>query len=85
MAFLESIPLGASKSRWQRVGRVQDLTPGDVVVWLKPPDSTSTNTSHTMIVHGALQADAEPQAYIVPVADSTEGPHGAGDTRSPTH
>jgi hypothetical protein len=36
---------------------VQDLAPGDVVSWLKTADSRSTNTGHTMIVHGAPVAD----------------------------
>jgi hypothetical protein len=86
VAFLEHIPAGGSQGRWQRVGRVQDLTPGDVVVWLKPTDSRSTNTGHTMIVHGMPSPDPEHAgAFVVPVADSTEGPHGPGDSRVAAH
>jgi hypothetical protein len=86
VAFLEGIPAGGSQGRWQRVGRVQDLAPGDVVVWLKPADSRSTNTGHTMIVHGAPSPDPEHAgAFVVPIADSTEGPHGPGDSRAGAH
>jgi hypothetical protein len=83
VAFLESIPSGSSKGRWERLGRVQDLAPGDVIVWLKPPGSRSTNTGHTLIVHGAVSADrGQAGAFIVPVADSTARPHVPGDSRS---
>jgi hypothetical protein len=86
VAFLEGIPAGGSRGRWQRVGRVQDLAPGDVVVWLKPADSRSTNTGHTMIVHGAPSPDPEHAGgFVVPIADSTEGPHGPGDSRVEAH
>jgi hypothetical protein len=86
VAFLEGIPEGGRKGRWQRLGRVQELAPGDVVVWLKTADSRSTNTGHTMIVHGAPSADpACPGAFVVPVADSTERPHVPGDPRADAH
>lgn len=86
VAFLEDIPAGSFHGRWERVDRVRDLAPGDVVVWLKPADSRSTNTGHTMIVHGFPSADLDhPGAFIVPIADSTEGPHGPGDSRAGAH
>jgi hypothetical protein len=86
VAFLLAIPVGAAKGRWQRVARVQDLAPGDVITWLKPAGSRSTNTGHTMIVHGALSPiDVEPGAFVVPVVDSTARPHAPGDARSTEH
>jgi hypothetical protein len=87
VVFLGSIPAdGSVKGRWQRLGRVQDLVPGDVIAWLKPADSHSTNTGHTMIVHGPVTASpATPGAFIVPIADSTARPHAAGDARAAEH
>lgn len=86
VAFLEGIAPGAQQGRWQRVGRVQDLLPGDVIVWLKPADSQSTNTGHTMIVHGNPSPDpAQPGSFFVPIADSTENPHRPGDARAQSH
>jgi hypothetical protein len=83
VAFLESIPPGSARGRWQRVARVADLTPGDVVSWLKPPDSRSKNTGHTMIVRAAVSPDPDrPGAFVVPVFDSTARPHGAADARA---
>jgi hypothetical protein len=86
VAFLQAIAPGGHDGRWQRLARAQDLAPGDVIVWLKTADSRSTNTGHTMIVHGAPSADpSRPDALIVPIVDATEHPHVPGDPRSDTH
>jgi hypothetical protein len=81
--FLLRIPVGGTSGRWQHLARIEDLAPGDVVVWRKPADSLSTNTGHTVIVYGPVVADAlRPGAFLVPVADSTEHLHVPGDSRS---
>lgn len=86
VAFLAKIPPGEARGRWERVGLVKDLVPGDVIVWLKPADSPSTNTGHTMIVHGPPSPDPEHAgAFVVPIVDSTEHPHVPGDARAPDH
>ncbi len=86
VAFLQAIPPGGQNGRWQRVARAQDLAPGDVIAWLKTADSRSTNTGHTMIVHGAPSADPNrPDAFVVPVVDATGLPHGRGDARADAH
>jgi hypothetical protein len=85
-AFLQGVPAEAPRGRWQRVARAADLEAGDVIVWLKPADSRSPNTGHTMIVHGVPSANPEhADEILVPVVDSTEGPHGATDTRAAAH
>lgn len=86
VAFLSTIPIGSTKGRWVHVGRAKDLLPGDVIAWLKPPESSSSNTGHTMIVHGAVTPDSEePGAIVVPIVDSTEHPHVPGDVRAAAH
>jgi len=86
VAFLLGIPAGGQQGRWQRVARVRDLVPGDVIVWLKTAESRSTNTGHTMIVHGTPTPEpTRVDAFIVPIVDATEHPHVPGDARADTH
>jgi hypothetical protein len=83
--FVEGIPAVGHRGRWHRVMRAVDLLPGDIVAWLKPADSTSTNTGHVMIVHGMPTQDAaDPERVLVPIMDSTAMRHGASDSR-PVH
>jgi hypothetical protein len=83
VAFLGQMPPGGQAGRWQRVARVQDLAPGDVIAWLRPPESRSSNTGHVMIVHGPVASDpSHPGGFVVPIADSTERPHTPFDSRS---
>jgi hypothetical protein len=85
VSFVDGIPAAGHTGRWNRVMRAVDLVPGDIVAWLKPADSTSTNTGHVMIVHGApAQEAAHPERVVVPIIDSTAMRHGAGDSR-PVH
>lgn len=85
VGFIEGIPAASPMGRWHRVTRAIDLVPGDIVAWLKPADSTSTNTGHVMIVHGVPTPQAaHPERIVVPVIDSTAMRHGAGDSR-PVH
>jgi hypothetical protein len=77
-ASLAAKPAG----RWRSVSRAVDLMPGDVIAWLEPKSIQTTNTGHVMIVHAAVGTDpAHPDAVVVPVIDSTESPHGPGDSR----
>jgi hypothetical protein len=86
VAFFEGILAGERRGRWQRIGRVGDLAAGDIIAWLKPAGSRSANTGHTMVVHGAPSPDPRrPGAFLVPVIDSTETPHGPNDSRFQSH
>ncbi len=81
--FFASIPPGATRGHWMRVAKVSDLRPGDIIAWLQPVDSSSKNTGHTLVVHGALRPDdTAPGAFLVPVVDSTALKHGAQDSRA---
>ena len=75
--FLEALP---KSEHWQRVARVSDLEPGDVVAWLKPVDVTSTNTGHVMVVAGRAERRAS-GGFVVPIIDSSAAPHGKRDPR----
>lgn len=81
-AFFAAIP--AHASHWSRVERAIDLAPGDVVAWIRPPDSTSKNTGHVLVVHGAPSRRAAGE-ILVPIADSTAVPHGSTDSRAAAH
>jgi hypothetical protein len=66
---------------WQRVARVADVEPGDVVAWLKPAIIDSPNTGHVAFAAGKPQAVAgEPGLFLLRVADSTSLLHDQ-DTR----
>jgi hypothetical protein len=80
--FFESLSPGAARGHWQRVGRVSDLEPGDVVAWLRPADVSSKSTGHVVIVRGRVVPDAN-RAFLVPVADSTSCSTGAAIRGNP--
>ena len=81
--FFASIPPGTTRGHWMRVAKVSDLRPGDIIAWLQPPDSSSKNTGHTLVVHGPLRPDdTAPGAFLVPVVDSTALKHGSQDSRA---
>lgn len=83
-AFFAGLGTGAATRGWRRLTRVQELLPGDIVVWLQPPGSDTSNTGHVMIVREApVSNPARPTEYLVRVIDSSMSGH-ASDTRSAT-
>lgn len=73
-----------SESGWQRIERVIDLSPGDIVVWLKPAEVQSKVTGHIMVVAGDVSVNpVRPKEQLIPVIDSTKSPHGRRDSRYP--
>jgi hypothetical protein len=76
------VKAGAERGGWQRVGKVQDARPGDVVAWLKPKIIQSANTGHVAFV--ALPPERAPgyaDAYLVRIVDASSLLH-ADDTRT---
>lgn len=70
----------APRAGWERVTRVADIRPGDVIAWVKPKEIKSKNTGHVVFaVLPAVSLDGE--TYLVRVADSTRLWH-ADDTRN---
>src|SRR5512140_491855 len=82
--FVQFLDKSPNAARWQRIARVSELLPGDVLAWKKPAEVTSSNTGHVMIVAAAPQA-RDAQSWAVPVFDSTASPHGKGDSRKAAH
>lgn len=76
-------PTKRPKQGWQRLRHIEDVRPGDLFAWVRPPDFPSRNTGHT----GFALAPAEPVpglpgAYTLRILDATSYPHDQ-DTRDP--
>lgn len=63
---------------WQRVQRVEDARPGDLLAWRRPPWFPSRNSGHVAVVVGAPQRWGE--GWLVRVADASSYNH-EDDTR----
>jgi hypothetical protein len=74
--------LADSGHEWHSILRPPDLLPGDVVAWLRSPNSDSDDTGHVMIVRSSPIADPNrPNEILVAITDSTRSPH-ALDSRA---
>ncbi len=67
-------------SHWTQISKVGNVRAGDIVVWLRPPDSDSNNTGHVMVITGQPTASSQSNEFLIPVIDSTSSPH-AQDSR----
>ena len=62
---------------WRPVRHPRNLKPGDIVAWLKAPESDSHNTGHVMLVREhAYPNPGRSDEILVPIIDSTMSPHG---------
>jgi hypothetical protein len=78
---IASVSPGAEHHGWQRVARVEEAEPGDVIAWIKPPIVPSPNTGHVaFLVLKPARLPDRVDAFLVRVADSTSLLHDA-DTR----
>lgn len=76
--FSQALP---KSSHWVRVSKVSHVRAGDVVVWLRPPESDSHNTAHVMIVRQKPTVSSQPDERLISVIDSTSSRH-ADDSRA---
>ncbi|WP_156815487.1 hypothetical protein [Pseudanabaena sp. PCC 6802] len=68
-------------TNWERVRKVDLIQAGDIVAWLRPPESDSTNTGHVMVVKAQpIVNPKQSDEFLVSVIDSTTSPH-ARDSR----
>lgn len=69
------------KNGWKQIASASDLLPGDIIAWLRPPNTTRTDTGHVMVVRELpYQNKNRPSEWLIRVIDSTQSPH-AEDTR----
>lgn len=74
-------PTEHARDGWLRLTRLEDLRPGDVIAWRRPPTVASRNTGHVAFVQEApRRLDREGRRWMVRIADATSIPHG-DDTR----
>jgi CHAP domain len=71
-------PVGRFREGWQRIARISDALPGDVLAWQRPRWFPSTNTGHVAFVVGVPSEHALGQ--LVRIVDSTRIAH-QNDTR----
>lgn len=81
VAAFELAPTAAT-GRWQRITRVVDARPGDILCWknLMHKEGDHANTGHVMIIDEAPVQESDPTLYRIRIIDSTATPHGS-DTR----
>ena len=75
-----SAPINESGNGWQRIVRLLDAEPGDVIAWRKDPLPPKGNTGHVVIVMGKPVADGK-NTVRVRICDSSKSRH-AQDTRA---
>jgi hypothetical protein len=69
---------------WQRIVRVDQAQPGDVIAWLRPKEIRSANTGHVAFVMAPPRpARGRPHAFALRIADASRYRHD-GDTREGT-
>lgn len=70
-----------SKPSWQRVRRMMDVKPGDIIAWRKLTLAEGLNTGHICMIAGKPVMDPDGRVRVR-IIDSTSGHH-AKDTRKP--
>ena len=76
-------PTKRPKRGWQRLRHIEDVRPGDLFAWVRPPDFPSRNTGHTgFALEPARPVPELPGAYTLRILDATSLPHDE-DTRDP--
>lgn len=79
---IQKAPTTRSRGGWQRIANIEDVEPGDVFAWRRPPDwPKGGNTGHVGVVIAKPAAISHlANAYVVRVVDSTRWQH-EDDTR----
>jgi len=67
---------GRARYGWERVSRVADAAPGDVIAWLRPKEIRSANTGHVAFLVSAPEpVDGVSDAFLVRIADASRYQH----------
>jgi hypothetical protein len=75
-------PTDGARRGWRRLSHVEDVRPGDVFAWRRPPEWGNRITGHVGFVLGrAVPVPQWEGAYTMRIADATSLPH-QDDTRT---
>jgi cell wall-associated NlpC family hydrolase len=81
---IAAVPTARPSRGWQRVARVADAQPGDVIAWVRPAVVRSSNTGHVaFVVAPPVPLEGTPGAWLVRIADASSYQH-EDDTRAGT-
>ena len=80
---IKKAPRGRAKQGWRRLDHIEDVRPGDVFAWKRPPDFPSKSTGHVgFAVAPAKELADMPGVYTLRILDATSLRHDK-DTRPP--
>ena len=79
--MIKYAPSKRSRDGWKRIAHIEDIRPGDIFAWKRPPDFPSESTGHVGFILSAPRPVPElPGAYKVRIADASSFTH-EDDTR----
>jgi len=74
-------PTRRARNGWRRLSHIEDVRPGDMFAWIRPPGFKSRNTGHVgFALEPARPVPEIPGAYTLRILDATSLPHD-DDTR----
>ncbi len=80
--WIARAPSRRAKNGRRRIAHIEDVRPGDMFAWERPPYFASKNTGHTgFVIEPAQPVPEWPGAYTVRIVDATSLPH-QNDTRT---
>jgi hypothetical protein len=69
-------PIARARRGWQRLAKISDARPGDVIAWLRPLGWASTNTGHVaFLLEQPAQVPGHVNTWAVRIADATSFGH----------
>ena len=75
-------PTNRARNGWRRLPHIEDVRPGDMFAWKRPPGFPSRNTGHTgFALEPPRKVPGLPGAYTLRILDATSLPH-QDDTRT---
>lgn len=78
---IRKAPRNRAKNGWQRLEHIEDVRPGDVFAWKRPPDFPSKSTGHVgFAVEPPRELEKLPGVYTLRILDATSLRHDK-DTR----
>ncbi|MFK7989915.1 MAG: hypothetical protein AB8I08_28100 [Sandaracinaceae bacterium] len=78
---IERAPVDRYRGGWRRIARLEDVRPGDVFAWRRPPDFQSANTGHVgFVVETPQPVAGRPGYFTARIADASRYTH-QDDTR----